>query len=276
MSSSGALTAFGDISLLPTLPVNTYQVKIDNALGAACLAFPFTLDWARLPAPLAPVGGVGTNMNLKVFVFEPLIAPNVGDTFPIIVPANSGLTLPITLTLYGNITPNFPQTADDYISPAFRVGLAMGTTLKRGPNATATATSITPLTLFEAVPMDFGTVVGSTTSSTVILSTASARTATGGAQSLTAGPGSAATFQLTGGAGFTYIVSFLPGILENAGGQQITVTTFTSNSLGTLPAGGIENFQVGATLNMNASQPAGSYSTATGGGIPYTVTVNYN
>ena len=90
------------------------------------------------------------------------------------------------------------------------------------------------------------------------------------------GPGTAATFQLTGNANLTYIVSFIPGILESAGGQQMTIDTFTNNSLGTIPVGGIENFQIGATLNLNAAQPAGTYSTTTGGGTPYTLTVNYN
>ena len=277
MSSSGALTVSGDIGLTSTLPVTTYNIQVDNRLGAACLGFPFTLDWVVTPAPLAPLGGVGTNMPLNVFVYEPTIAPTAGDTFPISVPANSGLTLPFTLTLYGNISTSFPQTGDDYASPAFRVGLTMGTRLKRGPNAIATATSITPISLLEILPMDFGTIAGGTSGGTVILDTVGARTATGVAQIIATGPGTTATFQITGGASLAYIVSFsASGILENPGGQQMTVTTFTNNSLGIIPAGGIETFQVGGTLNLNPAQPAGIYSTTTGAGSPYTMTVNYN
>jgi hypothetical protein len=277
MSSSGALTVSGDIGLTSTLPVTTYNIQVDNRLGAACLGFPFSLDWVTAPAPLAPVGGIGTNMPLSVFVYEPLIAPTVGATFPINVPANSGLALPFTLTLYGDISTTFLQTGDDYVSPAFRVGLTMDTRLKRGPNATATATSIVPISLLEVLPMDFGTIAGGSSAGTVVLDTLGARTPGGVAQVIASGPGSAATFQLTGGAGLTYIVSFsASGTLESPGGQQMTVTTFTNNSLGTIPAGGIESFQVGGTLNLNPAQPAGVYSTTTGGGSPYTMTVNYN
>jgi hypothetical protein len=277
MSSSGALTVSGDIGLIPGQPVTTYQIQVDNRIGAACLGFPFTLDWVTAPAPLAPLGGVGTNMPLSVFAYEPTVASTAGATFPINVPANSGLTLPFTLTLYGTISTSFLQTADDYLSPGFRVGLSQGTRLRRSPVATASATSIVPLSLLETFPMNFGTVAGSSSASTVVLDTVGARSATGGAQIMAASPGTAATFQITGGASLTYIVSFsASGILESASGLQMTVTSFTNNSLGTLPAGGIETFQVGATLNLNAAQAAGLYSTTTGTGSPYTITVNYN
>ena len=276
LSSSGARTTLGDIGLTGSQPVSTYQIQVNNKDGAFCLTFPFRLDWITAPAPLDPVGGAGNPLPLNVFVYEPTIASTAGATFPINVPANSGLTLPFTLTLYGDVSATFPQTGDDYLSPAFRVALYQDARTKRGPNATATGTIITPITLLETFPMDFGTVAGSSSASTVILSPTSARTGTGGAQIMATGPGTAATFQLTGNANLTYIMSFIPGVLENPGGQQITVNTFTNNSLGTIPAGGIENFQVGATLNLNAAQPAGTYSTNTGGGTPYTMTVNYN
>jgi hypothetical protein len=49
------------------------------------------------------------------------------------------------------------------------------------------------------------------------------------------------------------------------------ISTFTSNSTKKLTAG-TETFGVGATLNLNASQPAGVYTNATG----FNVMVNYN
>lgn len=277
MSSAGSRTASGDIGLLSSQPATTYVIQVNNALGVACLGFPFTLDWITAPTPLDPAGGVGTSLPLSAFVYEPTIAPTVGDTFPINVAANSGLTLPFNLTLYGTISTTFLQTADDYVSPAFRVGLTQAGTLKRSPNATATATSVVPLSLAELTPMNFGTIAGSSSPSTVVLDTLNSRIATGGAQVLATGPGMSATFQITGTAGLTYSVSFpTSATLENATGQQMIVDTFTNNSLGTLPVGGIESFQVGATINMNTAQPAGLYSTITGGGSPYTMTVNYN
>ena len=56
----------------------------------------------------------------------------------------------------------------------------------------------------------------------------------------------------------------------------MNVTTFTDNSAGTIPGSGSDSFQVGATLSVGSNQPAGNYSTSTGGGSPYTVTINYN
>jgi hypothetical protein len=273
MSSGGVRTPSGDIGLSSGLPFNTYQLQFDNRRGAACLGFPFTIEWLRAPQPLA---GTGTDLPLNVYVYEPTIASTVNATLPIAVPANSGLALPFTMTFYGDISATFAQTAGDYLSPNMRAAVRQGTALKRGPNFLATATSITPITLLETIPMDFGTIAGSSTSSTVILSTASARTGTGGAQILATGPGTAATFQLSGNPNLTYAISFTSGILESPGGQQITVTTLTNNSLGTIPAAGIESFQVGGTLNLGPAQPAGLYSTTTGSGNPYTVTVNYN
>jgi hypothetical protein len=273
LSSGGARTALGDIGLSSGLPFNTFQLQFDNRQGVACLGFPFNINWITAPSPLV---GPGTDLPLNVYVYEPTIAPTVNATLPIAVPANSGLTLPFTMTFYGDISATFAQTAGAYLSGNMRVAVYQGTNLKRGPVFLATATSITPITLLETIPMDFGTIAGSSTSSTVTLNPASGRTGAGGAQIMATGPGTAATFQLTGNPNLTYIVSFISGILENPAGQQMTITTFTNNSLGTIPAGGVETFQVGATLNLNPAQPAGVYSTTTGGGSPYTMTVNYN
>ena len=124
--------------------------------------------------------------------------------------------------------------------------------------------------------MDFGTVAGGSVPGSVILDTASGRIATGDAQILGSGPGSAATFQLTGEPGNAYSLSYGNGTLASPGGDQMTVTTFTDNSAGTIPPAGTATFQVGATLNVGSDQSPGLYSTSTGGGSPYTVTINYN
>jgi hypothetical protein len=53
----------------------------------------------------------------------------------------------------------------------------------------------------------------------------------------------------------------------------MTVTTFTSDPAGTgTLTGGSEVVNVGATLNVSAGQPAGTYVS----GTPFDVTVNYN
>ncbi|HBC79095.1 MAG TPA: hypothetical protein DCZ51_10735, partial [Bacteroidales bacterium] len=59
-----------------------------------------------------------------------------------------------------------------------------------------------------------------------------------------------------------------------SGANTMTVDTWTSSpsGTGTLSAGGSQALTVGATLNVGASQPAGTYVS----GTPFTVTVNYN
>jgi hypothetical protein len=53
----------------------------------------------------------------------------------------------------------------------------------------------------------------------------------------------------------------------------MVVDTFTSNPSGTgTLAGGTQNLNVGATLNVGSSQASGTYTNAAG----FTVTVNYN
>ena len=55
-----------------------------------------------------------------------------------------------------------------------------------------------------------------------------------------------------------------------SGGDTVTVDTFTDDTAGTgTLAGGSDSFNVGATLNLGANQPAGNYTGT------YTVTVEY-
>jgi hypothetical protein len=85
---------------------------------------------------------------------------------------------------------------------------------------------------------------------------------------------SAASFTVTGSTNFTFSIS-LPSSLVTlkSGTNTLTLGTFTSNPtpFGTL-TGGSALLNVGATLNIPAGQPAGTYTTET----PFTVTVNYN
>jgi hypothetical protein len=56
--------------------------------------------------------------------------------------------------------------------------------------------------------------------------------------------------------------------------NTMTVTAFTStpSGTGTLSGAGAQTIDVGATLNVAASQVGGTYVS----GTPFTVTVNYN
>jgi len=143
-------------------------------------------------------------------------------------------------------------------------------------NGTATATVIAPLSIVEDTAMNFGSISGGPAIGTVIMDAAGGRTPTGDAQIIAASAGTAGAFTITGESGQAYSISFTDGTLTDAGGANpMTVDTFTNNSAGSLAAA-TESFSAGATLHLGVNQPAGAYSTANGGGSPYTITVNYN
>jgi hypothetical protein len=144
--------------------------------------------------------------------------------------------------------------------------------------ASATATIVAPITILKVTDMNFGNVVTSAATGTVILAPAGTRVAAGGASILVAQPGTvtAATFTVGGTAGFTYAITLPASVtIDDAGpGAAMTVDAFTSTPTptGTIGGGGTDALSVGATLNVGANQVAGVYTTA----APFTVTVNYN
>ena len=271
MDKAGAISTAGVITAASTVPVTTFTVTLNNTKDPlVCGTHGFTISWGVLPTPLV---GPGTAMPLtNVLVSEPTLVPTA-TALPVVL---NTANLPITLTFQGDLSSTFPQAAGLYTSPAFTVDLNQGGTVTSASN-TASATSLTPVSVIETVPMNFGTVAGGSLAGSIILDVLGGRTITGDGNILAVGPGTAGTFQITGEPNLTYgLLITGPAVLENAGGQQVTATAFTNNSSGTVPAAGVELFQVGATLNLGPLQPAGTYSTATGGGSPYTVTVNYN
>ena len=273
MNSSGGLTTAGSVTLSTSIPVTTWTVNVDNTLGPVCATYGFTIQERRIPPqPLAGPGSAIPLGNIRVTIPSPY---NLTDVLlPQVIAPSAGNTAPFTMTVYGEITVTNPQTAGEY-SRNLQIQLVQINRRNNGVTRVR-ATSIVPLSIVESVAMDFGTIAGGPIAGTVILGTASGRTTTGDVQLLAAGPGTAATFQITGEPSESYSISFADGILENAGGQNMSVTSFTDNSGGSIPGSGTESFQVGATLSVGSNQPAGTYSSSTGGGNPYTVTINYN
>ena len=140
--------------------------------------------------------------------------------------------------------------------------------------ATATATIITPISILKTVDMNFGNIAVSTTAGTVVLTPAGGRTAIGVTLPTVSGTVTSAKFTVSGLTGSTYSVSLPSAALTlTSGSNTMTVNAFTStpSPIGTL-TGGSQELAVGATLNLAASQPAGTYVSLT----PFTVTVNYN
>jgi hypothetical protein len=158
------------------------------------------------------------------------------------------------------------------------IGFASAANAQATASATASATIITPITITKTVDLDFGNVAVSATSGTVTMAPAGTRTPNGGVTlPAVAGTPAAAAFDVTGEASYTYAITLPSAPLTiTSGSNTMTVDQFTSNpsATGTLSAGtpGTETINVGATLNVGASQAAGVYISLT----PFDVTVNYN
>jgi hypothetical protein len=142
--------------------------------------------------------------------------------------------------------------------------------------ATATATIVGPIGITNTANMNFGNVAVSNVAGTVVMTPAAVRSVTGGCTlPAITGTVAAGAFNVTGAASYTYAIT-LPAAATTitSGANTMTVNTWTSNpsGTGTLSAGGSQALTVGATLNVGASQAAGTYVS----GTPFTVTVNYN
>jgi len=140
--------------------------------------------------------------------------------------------------------------------------------------ATGSATIITPIAIANAGNMNFGNIAVSASAGTVVLSPASVRSITGGVTlPAVTGTVTAAAFTVTGLGSSTYSIQLPASYTITSGGNSMTVNAFTSTPSGTgTLSGGTQTIQVGATLNVAASQAAGSYTNATG----FPVIVNYN
>ena len=140
--------------------------------------------------------------------------------------------------------------------------------------ATGSATIITPIAISKTTDMNFGNVAVSATAGTVVLTPASTRSLTGGVTlPAVTGTVTAAAFAVTGLGSSTYSITLPTTYTITSGGNNMIVNAFTSTPSGTgALTSGAQTVQVGATLNVGATQAAGTYTNGTG----FNVTVNYN
>jgi len=140
--------------------------------------------------------------------------------------------------------------------------------------ATASAVIIAPLSITKTVDLHFGTVWRGTTAGTVVLTPAGVRSATGGVTLSTLTPvASVASFTIEGETTRAITIT-LPSadVIISDGTNNMEVNTFVSTPAAgayTL-AGATTTLTVGATLNVDANQPSGTYSGS------FDVSVNYN
>ena len=142
-------------------------------------------------------------------------------------------------------------------------------------SASASATIVTPIAINHNSDMGFGTVaVLNSTGGTVVLSPDGSRTRTNGVTlpKFDEGKVSAASFVVTGEKNYTYSIS-LPGKIELSDGTHYMMVDKFNHNFGTELGSLIDGkslLSVGATLNVEAAQPAGTYKGE------FSVMVNYN
>jgi hypothetical protein len=145
--------------------------------------------------------------------------------------------------------------------------------------ASATANSTADIVAAISIAKDtggdlgFGYAVASGTAGTVVIANDGTRTCNGGVTCIAGGTTSAASFTVTGQANYTYAITLPSSVtLTDGASNNMTVDTFTSNpaTTGTIGSGGSQTIAVGATLNVTASQAAGTYTGT------FDVSVDYN
>ena len=144
--------------------------------------------------------------------------------------------------------------------------------------ATATATIVTPIAISKTTDMSFGNLYASGSLGTAVIDPSGTLSVTGGVtQATPTGTVTAATFNVTGMANWTYSIT-LPAAANviSSGANNMDVDTWISSPTvgagGQLDGTGAQTLSVGATLRVAAGQAAGTYVS----GAAFTVTVNYN
>jgi hypothetical protein len=133
------------------------------------------------------------------------------------------------------------------------------------PSAQAQALILVPLTLTKVDDLDFGTVISSPISGTVVIpADGSARSAAGGVTLVPSDPGLRARFAGAGSPGRLVIINATnPGTLSNGLGDTVTILALTldGSPIRTIdPTTRAFFFHVGGILQINANQAEGLYS----------------
>ena len=132
-----------------------------------------------------------------------------------------------------------------------------------------TATLLAPISISSSGDMAFGTMLTTGTAGTVTVTPAGARSSVN--VDLLGGFPAAAAFDVTGEGANTYSITLPSSATLTSGGDTMTIDTFNHDAGGTPTlSGGSDTFNVGATLNVGATQAGGTYSGT------FSVTVNYN
>lgn len=138
-------------------------------------------------------------------------------------------------------------------------------------SATATARIITPIALTKTLDLNFGNIASSAAIGSVTIAPAGTRSSIGGVTPSAIGDYSKAAFSATGENYATYAITLPESVSLSDGTHTMLVNAFISTPAnGTFNASGTQTIEVGATLNVGATQASGTYNGT------YNVTIAYN
>lgn len=155
------------------------------------------------------------------------------------------------------------------LSGAALIALSLGATAAQAATATATAKAniLKQVTVTKTSDLDYATIVTGAAASTVIVSTAGARTC--GVGLVCTGTATAAGFNIAGTAAQVVTISVPASVTLTSGANSMASTLVPSAALATLSGAGTGSFSVGGTLAVGANQADGAYAGN------FTVTVDY-
>lgn len=145
-------------------------------------------------------------------------------------------------------------------------------------NASAAANIIVPISIVKVGGKDlsFGNIIADSDGGTVTISSSDAPSSSGINFSSVPGLRQASEFTVSGLANSTYTIT--TAVIGNLTGPGTEIAlsllapavTEGQGTLGTIQAGGTQNFKVGGTITINAGQATGTYTGS------FSATVNYN
>lgn len=144
------------------------------------------------------------------------------------------------------------------IAGSLVASFAMGSSAAQAATASATAKAkiLRQVTVTNTTDLQFGTIVSGTAASTVVISTAGARTC--GTGLFCSSTFSAAGFNVTGTSGQVVTVTIPTSVTLQSGTNSMTADLASSDATLTL-ANNAGSFSVGGTLNVGANQSDGDY-----------------
>jgi len=219
-----------------------FEVETDNP-GESLTCF--------LPSSITVTSG-GNSMTVDTFTTNPLLS-NIMPSGEDKIDVDIGATVHLAAgQAAGNYSGSFTFTCNG-----------------DSDTANVAITLLAPISISSVGDMDFGTMSTTGTAGTVTVTPAGVRTSVN--VDLFGGTPAAASFDVTGEGSSTYSITLPSSATLTSGGDTMSVDTFNHDA-GASPtlAGGSDTFNVGATLNVGATQAGGTYSG------PFTVTVNYN